>query len=317
MLPVARPKDFGRSETDSAIKSRPTIDPAHCVTAHVLTRDNALTAANPDAYNRRNMDTPLTPPPERLQAQPRTVSILAIDRPAGHVFPTHMHRRGQLVHAISGVLVVRAAQGSWVVPTDRAVWLPSRAEHEVSAVSEVKIRTVYVEPDARSTLPQSCRVIAVSTLLRELIIRGANMPPGALAAGHEQRLLDLILDEIEVASALPLHVPFPRHAGLSALCSSLLEQPSTDATIADHAHRLGMNERTFARLFKRETGMTFGVWLRHARLLLSLPALARGASILSVALDHGYDSPSAFAAAFRRTFGLPPSTYQAQRGVAE
>ncbi|MFJ2987145.1 AraC family transcriptional regulator [Collimonas sp. NPDC087041] len=276
-----------------------------------------MTVANSDAYNRRNMDTRLTFPPDQLPTQPRAVSILAIDRPAGHVFPAHTHRRGQLVHAISGVLVVRAAQGSWVVPTDRAVWLPSKAEHEVSAASNVKIRAVYVEPDARPALPQSCRVVAVSTLLRELIIRGASMLPGALAAAHEQRILDLILDEIEVAPALPLHVPIPRHAGLSALCTSLLEQPSMEATIADHARRLGMNERTFTRLFKRETGMTFGVWLRHARLLLSLPALARGASILSVALDHGYDSPSAFAAAFRRTFGLPPSTYQAQRGVAE
>jgi len=83
-------------------------------------------------------------------------------------------------------------------------------------------------------------------------------------------------------------------------------------SIGDHAGQLGMNERTFARLFKRETGMTFGVWLRHARLLLSLPALARGDSILNVALDHGYDSPSAFTAAFRKTFGLPPSAYLAK-----
>lgn len=246
------------------------------------------------------------------QGPRRPVVVLAIDRPTGHAFSAHSHRRGQLMHAISGVLVVHAAEGSWVVPTDRAVWLPPLVEHEVSVASEVKIRAVYVEPQACSALPQRCRVIPVSSLLRELIIRGADMPATSTNASHDQRVMDLILDEIGSAPSLSLHVPMPRHAGLSNLCQRLLAQPATALTITDHADQLGMNERTFARLFKRETGMTFGVWLRHARLLLSLPALARGDSILNVALDHGYDSPSAFTVAFRKTFGLPPSTYLAK-----
>jgi len=178
--------------------------------------------------------------------------------------------------------------------------------------SEVEIRAVYVEPDVCPALPQQCRVIPVSALLRELIIRGADMPQHAVNPAHEQRVMELILDEIGTAPSLSLHVPMPRHAGLSRLCQRLLEQPAIGLSIGDHAGQLGMNERTFARLFKRETGMTFGVWLRHARLLLSLPALARGDSILNVALDHGYDSPSAFTAAFRKTFGLPPSAYLAK-----
>jgi len=246
------------------------------------------------------------------QGPGRPVAVLAINRPSGHTFTSHSHRRGQWMHAISWVLVVHAAEGSWVVPTDRAVWLPPQVEHEVSVASEVEIRAVYVEPDACPALPQRCRVIPVSALLRELIIRGADMPQYPVNPAHEQRIMELILDEIGTAPSLSLHVPMPRHAGLSKLCQRLLEQPAIGLSIGDHAAQLGMNERTFARLFKRETGMTFGVWLRHARLLLSLPALARGDSILNVALDHGYDSPSAFTAAFRKTFGLPPSAYQAK-----
>jgi len=37
--------------------------------------------------------------------------------------------------------------------------------------------------------------------------------------------------------------------------------------------------------------------------------LAEGRSITSVALDVGYESPSAFTATFHRAFGQPPSAY--------
>jgi len=129
------------------------------------------------------------------QGPGRPVAVLAINRPSGHTFTSHSHRRGQLMHAISGVLVVHAAEGSWVVPTDRAVWLPPLVEHEVSVASEVEIRAVYVEPDVCPALPQQCRVIPVSALLRELIIRGADMPQHAVNPAHEQRVMELILDE--------------------------------------------------------------------------------------------------------------------------
>jgi len=101
----------------------------------------------------------------------------------------------------------------------------------------------------------------------------------------------------------------PGHARLAALCEALVRDPSLPASLGEWAQRLHMNSRTLARLFQRETGMNFGAWCRQARLLLSLPKLAAGASILEVALAHGYESPSAFTAMFRRTLGVPPSAY--------
>ncbi len=44
-------------------------------------------------------------------------------------------------------------------------------------------------------------------------------------------------------------------------------------------------------------------------LLLSLPRLASGVSILDVSLEHGYQSPSAFSAMFRRSLGVSPTEY--------
>ncbi len=249
---------------------------------------------------------------ERLDLD-KQIAAFASDSPDGVAYPPHTHRHNQLIHAISGVTIVHAEAGSWVVPTGRAVWVPGGIEHEIRTAGGVQLRTVFVGPEVRPGLPRECRVIAVGTLLRELIVTACGLPADYDLTCRSGRVLALILDEIEIAPPLSLHVPMPHQPVLARLCTRLLNDPSSTVALPDWAADARMNERTFARLFKRETGMTHGAWCRHARLLLSLPRLAAGTSILELALEHGYDSPSAFSAMFRRALGVPPSEYFEQR----
>ena len=247
--------------------------------------------------------------PVEGELTPRTVAVLATNPTGDTVIPLHTHRRGQLIHAISGVMLVSAVAGSWVVPPGRGVWVPAGMAHQIRMAGEVQMRTVFVEPSTRAELSDECRVIHVGGLLRALIVTAVALPLDYALGGRDERIMELILDEIEQAPALSLHVPMPRHVRLAALCEALVRDPSLPASLGDWALRLHMNTRTLARLFQRETGMNFGAWCRKARLLLSLPKLAAGASILDVALAHGYESPSAFTAMFRRALGVPPSQY--------
>lgn len=239
----------------------------------------------------------------------------ASDHEAGTVFPAHRHRRAQLVHAISGVMTVHAAEGRWVVPPGRAVWMPSHEEHEIRIATPVRMRTVFVEPDVDADLPRNCQVLQVSALLRELIVAAMELPPLYDLGGRDQRIMDLILDELKIAPRLDFHVPIPQHPRLARICGQFIADPAQPVDMESWADRLNMSSRTMARLFLRETGMGFGDWCRRARILLSLPRLADGASILTIALEHGYDSPSAFAAMFRRELGVPPSFYSPKRNI--
>lgn len=247
------------------------------------------------------------------QARDKQIAVVASDSPAGMAYPPHSHRQGQLIHAISGVMIVHADAGSWVVPTGRAVWVPGGTQHEIRSAGDVQMRTVFVGPEVRPSLPAECRVIEVGTLLRELIVTACDLPADYDLSHRAGRVLALILDEIEIAPSLSLHVPMPRHPALVALCTRLINDPSSAVTLQAWARDAHMNERTLARAFKRETGMTHGAWCRHARLLLSLPRLAAGTPILELALEHGYDSPSAFAAMFRKALGVAPSEYFRRR----
>lgn len=70
-----------------------------------------------------------------------------------------------------------------------------------------------------------------------------------------------------------------------------------------------MNRRTFTRLFRRETGLTFMTWRQQACLVAALPRLAAGEPVTLIAIDLGYDNPAAFTSMFKRSLGSSPRTY--------
>lgn len=241
----------------------------------------------------------------------RPVAVLAADYPHGALVPSHQHRRAQLLYAVEGVMLIEAHAGRWVVPPTRGVWLDAGLEHTVRMSGNVKMRTVFVEPGTVAHLPSGSCVVEVPPLLRELILAGVNVPFGYDEAGRDGLLMRLLLAELAAIPRLPLYLPWPEDARLRQLCDAIMQEPGLAHEAAPWAARLGCSERTLHRAFQRETGMTFGRWRQHARLLSALEHLAHGEKIVTVALEHGYTSQSAFAAMFRQHFGVPPSAFYA------
>lgn len=250
---------------------------------------------------------------EDCEAALRPVAAFASDHPDGEHIAPHRHARAQLIHTLGGVMTVTSPEGSWIVPPGRAVWMPPQCDHAIRIAGDVPMRTVFVREDARPGLPRQCEVMEVSPFLREAIVAATRIPLDYAAGGRDERVMDLILDEIEAAPRLHLHVPMPRDPRLARLCQKLIAEPARPVTLEELAREIHVSSRTLARMFHRELGLSFGDWLRRMRLLLSLPRLAAGASVLSVALEHGYDSPSAFTAMFRRTMGVSPRAYLERR----
>lgn len=250
---------------------------------------------------------------EALQTLPRPVAALASDYPPGHRIAPHRHPRAQLIFASSGVVTVTTAAGTWVVPPQRAVWMPAGTEHRIRAGdAPIAMRTLYIEPDAAPGLPSGCRVLAVSPLLRELIMAAMTRPRLYRLGGPDDRLMAVLLDQIGSAREARLHLPTPRDSRLLVVAEGLAEAPGDRRRLADWAAIAGASARTLARLFRRDTGMSFDAWRRQLRLQTALTWLAVGRPVTTVALDLGYDSPSAFIAMFRRALGQTPGQYFAK-----
>src|SRR5690348_18409819 len=106
---------------------------------------------------------------DRSADRKSAITTLARDYPAGRVVPLHFHDRDQLVYASRGVMTVRTIDGTWVVPTRRAVWIPASVPHTIRMSGAVAMRTLYLKPRLARTLPRTCCVVHVSALLKELI----------------------------------------------------------------------------------------------------------------------------------------------------
>ena len=242
-------------------------------------------------------------------ATARPMAAMEIDYPSGASTGLHAHPRGQLLYAIEGVMIVRSAAGTWVVPPNRAVWLVAGLTHEVRMCGAVKIRTVFVASDTAPNLPKTSCVFAVSPLLRELFVAAMRVPLDYAPATSDERLMQVLLDQLHELDVLPLHLPMPRDARLRRICRALVARPDNGSTAEQWARKLKVTSKTIHRLFAKQTGMTFGEWRQQARLLFALERLARGERVVDVALDSGYASQSAFSAMFRKHFGVPPNAF--------
>lgn len=187
--------------------------------------------------------------------------------------------------------------------------MPQGQVHSIRCVGAVKMRSVFVEPDAQLNLPLETRAVSISSLLSELIKVSVGVRHPYAADSRDARVMRLILDELQVLPTLPLNLAQPTEARLQTICGALRRDPRDGSTLAEWSSRLNMDAKTIQRLFRRETGMTFGQWRQQARLLLALERIAVGEKIIDVAGELGYDSPSAFSAMFKKQFGTTPSQF--------
>ncbi|UCF01158.1 MAG: helix-turn-helix transcriptional regulator [Deltaproteobacteria bacterium] len=251
----------------------------------------------------------LSEPVEEIIDVPRPVVGLARDYPSGHIIPYHQHSRSQLVYASLGVMTVHTEEGIWVVPPLRAVWVPAFTEHQIHVSGRLAMRTLYIQPDILSNLPRKCFVVSVSPLLRELILYVVTLPPLYPLNGPEERIMTVILDQIQSLSIAPLDLPIPKDIRLKKIFQTLTGDPSDNRTLEEWGKTVGATSRTLTRLFRSETGMSFRQWRQQFRILEALRRLGRDESVTEVALDLGYDSPSAFIAMFRKALGQTPGQY--------
>lgn len=246
---------------------------------------------------------------EWLEKEGDPVVALPSDYPDGHHVPPHNHSRGQLLYALSGVVMVTTSEGRWMVPMEHALWIPAGMTHSVEMIGAVRMRSVYVLPGATEGLPASTRVVGMTNLMRSLVVEAADMPVARERGGRDALLMSLLLHEIPRLPELPLGLPFPSEPQLAALCRRFLIAPSPQARIDDWAEMLAMSRRAFTRAFRRETGLSLSTWRQQACLFAALPRLAAGEAVTSVALDLGYESTAAFTTMFKRMTGIPPQRY--------
>ena len=225
---------------------------------------------------------------------------------AGTTFGRHSHEDHQLAWATRGVLTVHTDDATWVLPPTRALWIPAGIRHVTHASGAATMRSVYLHPDRCPLHWTAPTPVAVGGLLAELI---AHLGDAELDPASRARAEGVLIDLLEPLSVATIELRMPRDPRALDVAAALLREPASKRTLGQWGREVGASERTLARAFQAETGVSFGHWRTQLRLQAALPTLAEGGSVASASDRAGYESPSAFVAAFRRETGMTPAEY--------
>lgn len=249
---------------------------------------------------------------------PRAVVTYGVASQAlGHFeLEPHRHAKGQLILVQRGALSCETEDGLWIVPPRSAIWIPGGTVHTVKLAGELEGYGAFVAPDAGATLPSTCCAISVTPLLREVLIRAAQLPLLYDEGGAGGRVIAVLLDELASARVEMLHLPIPVDPRLRRIADAMIQAPAERTALDDWAGRIGMSGRTLERAMRRETGMSLGRWRQRLAVVLAVKWLASGASIQQVAADLGYESVPSFVTMFKKAVGVSPGRYMAERYAA-
>lgn len=246
----------------------------------------------------------------RIEETPRDIVVRKVSHASGGYAPYHSHGWGQLLFISEGLIQVSAkGEGYWIVPPQRAVWIPAYTIHDAKTIHSVSMRNVYISPKVAEKLPDNCQVINVTPLLRELILAAGELELLYDESGADGRLVQVLIDQLITTPQAPLYLPNPSSQLLTRIADEIMENPSDQRSMEDWAKEVGTSARSIARHFREETGMTFGQWRQQARLLSALTRIAQGDPIANIAQDLGYSSQSAFIAMFKKALGKTPGQY--------
>ncbi len=239
--------------------------------------------------------------------------MVTFEMPSGLVFDWHIHDDHQLAWAASGVLTVRTDREAWVLPPTRALFIPAGVRHETLSAGNATMRAVYLRPNLCPVSWQVCTPVAASPLLAEVIGYLEDTSLDTQRRAHGETILVDLLTPVTM-TAIDVRMPTDERA--RAVAQTLIENPADGRTLAHWGRDVGASERTLARAFLADTGLSFGQWRGLLRLRAAMMALATGAPVARVARQVGYESTSAFVAAFRRATGSTPAAYFARRSEA-
>lgn len=224
----------------------------------------------------------------------------------GERFDRHTHTDHQLAWAATGVLIASSEAGTWVLPPSRALWIPASVPHEVHASGRAQMRALYIQPARCPITWDQPQPITAGRLLAELI---AYLDNPELDTQSRARAEAVLIDLLQPAASATLDARLPADGRARAVAEALMANPADSRNLDQWGRAVGASGRTLARAFMNETGMPFSRWRTTARLQAALPRLAAGESVATAGRRVGYETPSAFVAAFRRETGLTPGNY--------
>lgn len=222
---------------------------------------------------------------------------------------SHSHPRGQLIYATRGVMNVVVGNNIWVVNPLQGLWIPGGVEHQVTFQKDVNYYSVFIDPSVTDGLPISSFSFDIPMFLKQLVFKIITFGTEGNLEASQKRVIGVFLDELALIIPSATFLPTTNDERLQKVVELLMNDVASKNTIDHYAELSFMSTRTLSRLFIKELGMNFSDWRTRLKLLEAIKRLGEKQSIKEIALNLGYETPSAFIYMFKKHLGKTPSNY--------
>lgn len=225
----------------------------------------------------------------------------------------HSHEVHQIEYALHGVVEVETDSAHYLLPPQQAAWIPAGLEHQAVMNPDVKTVAVMFDPTLVATPGDRARILAVSPLIREMMIYGLRWQidradGDAESDGFFRTLANLVAEALDHEA--PLSLPTSEHP-IVAAAMTYTKAHLASVSAGEVSRAVSVSERTLRRLFQDTLGLSWRTYLLHARMLRAMALLAApGQSVQETASAVGFDSLSSFTRAFAQFSGETPSAYR-------
>jgi AraC-like DNA-binding protein len=241
---------------------------------------------------------------------PAPIMFRSAHVPAEGLYPQHQHAWGEFVYAFSGVMEVKVADHHYLAPPQYGIWLPPGVAHVGLNRHEAHYCSLYIAPHACTALPSTSCALTVSPLVRSLLDHLLLLPEGVPDTEQDTRLLQVLVDQLALASCAGSYLPSSDDPALGAVLRLLQAHPGDNRSLPQLAGAVNTTERTLMRRCQRDLGMSLSAWRQRLRVVKAMALLEAGQTVETIALDLGYGSASAFISMFKRLIGTTPDEFR-------
>lgn len=243
---------------------------------------------------------------------PKAFCVYQDFEPAGaETFQVEHH---YLLYASNGAMRLQAEGKTWSLPPARAALITAGKPIVITLPQKMTICSALFTPGFVPEPPAALTVFEMSALARELVLECGQWGPDTGQLGSHAVMMFKTLAAVTWRLAqTPSITSMPSGRSPSLIRALELTQAALtdDPRFAEIAGRVAMTPRSLARRFSDELGMTWQQALRKLRMIRAIEELAAtDAPVTQVAFAVGYNSLSAFNAAFRDFTGQTPTEYR-------
>jgi len=165
------------------------------------------------------------------------------------------------------------------------------------------MKSIYFETRYSQQLPWKPVVLGLSSLAITVISKICKLYTKGSISDRVDRLLSVLVDEINDSSMLNYSLPIPEEHRIAKLYQIFCKSNEYYPSLKEAASQVNVSPRTLERLFQREFGISFSLWKQRFIFVRALELLQRYKRVTDVAYQLGYNSDSAFITMFKKMSG--------------